>query len=265
MGSTDLPLSEKGIQGVRQCAQTECYPWTDKVYVSPLLRARETASILFPEAEQVVVSDFREMDFGDFEGHHHSELKDDPAYVEWVNAKCRTACPHGEGGADFDARVQAALDTLIADALKEGAERLVIVAHGGVAMTIMGHWALPKQPFYLWWVPNSGGFRIQINQSSWEKGEFASWEAIGRESWHNRAHSFFQNSECEFFPCHETDSLENFNCLFCFCPLYHLGTACGGTPTFTDKGIKDCSNCTLPHRRDSYGFITDRLSCHSPA
>ena len=39
---------------------------------------------------------------------------------------------------------------------------------------------------------------------------------------------FFQHRQCEFFPCHETEDEENFNCLFCYCPLYALGEGCGG-------------------------------------
>ena len=33
-------------------------------------------------------------------------------------------------------------------------------------------------------------------------------------------YSFFQHTACEFFPCHETAHPEDFNCLFCYCPLY---------------------------------------------
>ena len=72
-------------------------------------------------------------------------------------------------------------------------------------------------------------------------------------------YSFVQNSACEFFPCHETDSPEDFNFLFCFCPLYHLGSDCGGTIGYSEKGHKDCSGCLLPHNKDSYSLITNRL------
>ena len=42
-----------------------------------------------------------------------------------------------------------------------------------------------------------------------------------------RHYAFFQNRACEYFPCHETDDPEHFNCLFCYCPLYALGELCG--------------------------------------
>ena len=71
-----------------------------------------------------------------------------------------------------------------------------------------------------------------------------------------RHSAFFQNRECEFFPCHETADPEKFNCLFCFCPLYHLD--CGGRCT-VKGGVKDCSACTYPHNPAHYDEICARL------
>lgn len=59
------------------------------------------------------------------------------------------------------------------------------------------------------------------------------------------SYKFFQNKECEWFPCHSTHNIENFNCLFCFCPLYL--TNCSGKYQILDNGIKDCSECLIPH------------------
>ena len=52
-------------------------------------------------------------------------------------------------------------------------------------------------------------------------------------------YDFFQNRECEYFPCHKGADPERFSCLFCYCPLYALGEKCGGSFRYTDKGIKD--------------------------
>ena len=73
-------------------------------------------------------------------------------------------------------------------------------------------------------------------------------------------YSFFQNRECEYFPCHKTDDPENFNCLFCYCPLYALGRRCGGNCRYNDRGNKDCSQCLIPHRRENYARITSRYA-----
>ena len=70
------------------------------------------------------------------------------------------------------------------------------------------------------------------------------------------SYKFFQNKDCEFFPCHITSDLDNFSCLFCFCPLYP-DKNCGGQFTMLDNGYKDCSQCALPHY--NYDYIIDRL------
>lgn len=71
--------------------------------------------------------------------------------------------------------------------------------------------------------------------------------------------NFFQNKNCELFPCHKTCNIENFNCLFCYCPLYFLEDKCGGNFYYTDKGIKSCINCNIPHIKDNYKLINEKL------
>jgi len=78
--------------------------------------------------------------------------------------------------------------------------------------------------------------------------------------WKNKKFAFFANKECEFFPCHEGIPEDEFNCLFCYCPLYFTGKSCGGGCTFTANGVKDCSACLIPHRRDNYGYIVDKFT-----
>ncbi|SHH14881.1 cysteine-rich small domain-containing protein [Tepidibacter thalassicus] len=71
-------------------------------------------------------------------------------------------------------------------------------------------------------------------------------------------YKFVQNTKCEYFPCHKTNDKENFNCLFCFCPLYALKDKCGGNFTYNND-IKDCSNCTIPHSKNGYEHIMSKI------
>lgn len=66
---------------------------------------------------------------------------------------------------------------------------------------------------------------------------------------------FYANRDCEYFPCHKTADPENFNCLFCYCPLYALGKDCGGNFSYTELGFKDCSNCLIPHSEKGYDYV----------
>ena len=73
-------------------------------------------------------------------------------------------------------------------------------------------------------------------------------------------YSFFNHKECEYFPCHETAHPEEFNCLFCYCPLYTLGPNCGGNFTYTESGIKNCKDCMVPHSKNGYEHVLSKFS-----
>ena len=72
-------------------------------------------------------------------------------------------------------------------------------------------------------------------------------------------YKFFQNRECEYFPCHAGVDEDSFNCLFCYCPLYALGEKCGGGCAFLDGGIKSCEKCLLPHSPGGYEKIMSKM------
>ena len=75
----------------------------------------------------------------------------------------------------------------------------------------------------------------------------------------DNSHRFFENRECKYFPCHE--GLGDFNCLFCYCPLYHKEN-CPGNPKFLEKKgmtVKDCTHCTFPHQPANYDKIVQLL------
>ena len=107
-GAVDVPLSGEGrrkLSAGRESLSTDgIYRDPAVVYVSPLKRARETASILFPEAVQVVIPGFSEMNFGKFEGRNYKEMENDPDYRAWVAGMCLGKCPGGESREEFCAR-----------------------------------------------------------------------------------------------------------------------------------------------------------------
>ena len=71
---------------------------------------------------------------------------------------------------------------------------------------------------------------------------------------------FFNNRACKYFPCHAASDPENFNCLFCYCPLYLLGDKCGGHFKYTGaKKTKNCEDCRLPHIPEYYDTIITKL------
>jgi Zn-finger protein len=68
---------------------------------------------------------------------------------------------------------------------------------------------------------------------------------------------FFQHQKCEYFPCHEVKNNDEFNCLFCYCPLYFL-EECGGNKSYINE-VKNCTDCLVPHGKNGYDHIINKI------
>ena len=78
-GQRDIPLSPEGLAQLRRA---DIDPKV--VYISTLQRTRQTAEVLFPDAELVPVDGLKEMNFGRFEGQTFVQVEQDPEYLAWV-------------------------------------------------------------------------------------------------------------------------------------------------------------------------------------
>jgi len=163
-GKTDVPLCPEGAEALRRGG---ILPEVQRVYVSPLSRARETAAICFPHAEQRVISGFSEMDFGSFEGKNYKEMEHDPDYRAWVDGMCRGKCPDGESMAEFIHRTAVAFLSVLREAAELGEKSLIITAHGGTLMALLSHLGSPCRDYYDYGVKNGQGF-----QCRWAEPDF---------------------------------------------------------------------------------------------
>jgi len=113
-----------------------------RILSSPLVRARETASILraaIPDPPEIEVDPrLAEMDYGDWEGLTYDEIdeRDAAERARWEDDPATIACPGGESGTDVALRAEAFLVDLIAwhDALSgQPHERPILaVAHSSL-------------------------------------------------------------------------------------------------------------------------------------
>jgi alpha-ribazole phosphatase len=170
VGRTDEPLSESAFQELEkrrraieahltQAGQT----MPGIVYVSPMLRCRQTAQCLFPTAEQSVIPDFREKDFGAFEYKNYEELTGDSRYQAFIDSGGRLDFPDAEPQKDFLQRVDRAFVRCMEDvSSREEAfsaeEPLVFVVHGGTIMSILDQYAFPHRDYFDWQLQPLGCF-----------------------------------------------------------------------------------------------------------
>ncbi|MBR0277468.1 MAG: histidine phosphatase family protein [Clostridia bacterium] len=150
IGSTDEPLCDTGILQVKKIKEQNFHP--DYIFVSPMLRTRQTTQHIFPNMQYTVVDDFAEMDFGIFEGKSAAELANNKEYRLWVDSMCLTPVPGGEDVKKFKMRCCKAFEKIIKNVPDNACVALVI--HGGVIMSIMEEYAKPKRSFYDYQIAN---------------------------------------------------------------------------------------------------------------
>ena len=158
---TDEPLSEEGRA---HCVQAGTRSQVRRVYASPMLRARQTAGICFPQAEVLEVPGLEEFDFGAFEGRSAREMEHDRAYRAWVEGNCEGRCPKGESREEYVSRSNAALvDLLHVAAGREEAE-VVVVAHGGTIMAAFSALAAADEArdYFSWHVGTCEGYSAEV-------------------------------------------------------------------------------------------------------
>lgn len=158
-GKTDQNLSEEGKEELSELRDSGIYPETGHVYVSPMVRCKETAKILFPNEEQTVVPGMKEMDFGIFEGRSAADMEDDAQYQAWVGSGCEDPIPEGEQRRDFTERCCNAFFEVMENADPE--QVTVFAVHGGTIMAILSRLVRPEKGFYEFYVKNGHGYECE--------------------------------------------------------------------------------------------------------
>jgi broad specificity phosphatase PhoE len=130
-GRTDIPLTEEGRQQARMLRDVVAQLSFSAVLVSPLGRARETAS-LAGFAEQMKICDgLAEFNYGDYEGLTTKQIREKvPAWSLWTDP-----CPAGETLEEAAQRCR----QVIATACDAGGN-VALVAHGHILRILAVTW-----------------------------------------------------------------------------------------------------------------------------
>ena len=136
-GSGDVALSDEGRQQVRAAGRRLATEVFEVVAASPLRRAWQSAALLCGGAPVLLVPEFREIDFGRWEGLTAEEIEaQDPVlYRAWREGAPDFEFPGGERRAAFRERVVKGLAALE----RTGAENALVVAHRGVIRALAQH------------------------------------------------------------------------------------------------------------------------------
>ena len=131
LGTTDVPLTERGQAQALQLAEAVRPFGIDAIYTSPLRRAADTAARIASALDLTtqVEADLREEDFGAWENLTRAEVlaRQPNALAAW-EAGAEVAPPGGESLAQVRARLIACADRLAA---RHPGQTLALVSHVG--------------------------------------------------------------------------------------------------------------------------------------
>ncbi len=168
IGKTDLPLSEIGVEALEARYVAGDLPEVDMVFTSPLLRCVESCEILYPGYEPIIISDFAEYDFGDFEGKSVYELDGKPEYLAWTSGKTPSP-PNGENPSQFTVRICEGLNIAVKKMMQKEIYEAAAVVHGGVIMSLFAACAVPQRKAVEWVTEAGCGFTALITPSLYGK------------------------------------------------------------------------------------------------
>lgn len=152
---TDEPLCAAG----REALRLRRYPEVSRVFASPMRRCIETVAILYPGMTPEHVADFRECDFGAFEGKNYAELNGRADYQAWIDSGGALPFPGGESRATFASRCVNAFERLRAQDFREDC---ALIVHGGTIMAIMERVAVPQGSYFDYQVKPGEGFLLSL-------------------------------------------------------------------------------------------------------
>lgn len=111
LGVTEEALSGEGRKQLEILAEKDILkkPWL--LFISPMLRCQESAGILFPGREAYPIEEWREMNFGAYEGKNYEDLKNDSYYQKWIDSNGTLPFPEGESQQEYIKRCHRGLLT----------------------------------------------------------------------------------------------------------------------------------------------------------
>ncbi|WP_243385499.1 histidine phosphatase family protein [Bacillus kexueae] len=146
IGWTDSCLSKEGYVALQK---RELSFKPDLIFSSDLKRCIETASIYFPYARPILSPLLREIHFGDFEQKTFEELKNVPAYQNWLDDPFQGPIPNGERYDQFSQRIQKGWGEVKKRITSHhGIRHVVIVTHGGVIRELLSRFSPVEKPYW---------------------------------------------------------------------------------------------------------------------
>ena len=166
LGKTDESLMEAGVMELVGYSNAKRYPEVEHLFASPMKRCRETAAILYPGRQPIIIPEWEEMDFGAFEGKNYLELRKDSRYQAWIDSNGMLPFPEGESREEFEFRCEKGFHRMLhricrmADEKGREPETIGMIVHGGTIMALLSRYYGGE--YFDYQVSNGGGYVCRL-------------------------------------------------------------------------------------------------------
>jgi len=135
-GTSDIDLSEAGIEQARKLAVSLEHEPIGTIYTSPLIRARRTAEMInrFHQSPVEIFEELMEMSMGDFEGLSFEDLmaRESDFLRRWIADPASVRMPNGETLNELQMRAWSRIEKII---LRD--ENALVVSHNFTIAAIL--------------------------------------------------------------------------------------------------------------------------------
>ncbi|MGI6004034.1 MAG: histidine phosphatase family protein [Christensenellales bacterium] len=200
-GRLEFPLAEEGRAQLYELVEKTPYEPVEKLYISPTIRCRQTARILFPgmgedgdmvsardaggkskiacrsrcaavavrPSKLATVENLKELFFGDAEGKLAAEVRQVPDIGAFDNQALDFRFPGGESMGECLERAVAALDEILSDAAELRLRHVGVITHSMVLSLLCRYRSCPPLSGEALYCPNGMGFSFETTLENWRQ------------------------------------------------------------------------------------------------
>jgi len=175
-GWTDVPLCQEGIASAKETAGKLANFKIDKVYTSPLIRNKETVSLILKELGKdglpiVIDKALDERNYGKFQGLNKDDVKKQygEEKVRLWRRSWDVAPPAGESLKDVYQRAVTFFKKYVEKDLKEGKNVLIVASHNSLRAVIKYIEKISDEDIINLEVPYAGLIKYEFNHGLYKK------------------------------------------------------------------------------------------------
>ncbi len=167
-GRTDIPVSDKGMEKLKEIKAHYEIPDVQLVFSSPAKRAVSTAQVYYPDKTPITLDQLWEVDYGIVDNEPIEVLSKAVGKDNYFTKEPSVRYPGGESYLEASFRIRAGITRIVSRCISENIDRVAIFFHGDIMDTLFKvclETDKSRDEFIL--CPNGMGYRCSVDCEKW--------------------------------------------------------------------------------------------------